>query len=52
MPNDEDYFGVMKAIHRLAQTYLLEPKDLRFGNISQKYSAIRPVDCNLYELLS
>ena len=46
MPTDEDYFGVMKAIHRLAQTYLLEPKDLRFGNIIQKYSSIRPLDRN------
>jgi len=48
VPNDEDYFGVMNAIHRLSETYLLEPKHLRLGNISHiksHHSSIRPLDC-------
>ena len=46
LPNDEDYYGTMKAIHRLSETYLLEPKHLRLGNIcNYKQRAIRSLDC-------
>ena len=37
MPNNEDYIGAVQAIHRLSDTYLIEPDDIRKGNISTKY---------------
>ena len=37
MPNNEDYIGAVQAIHRLSDTYLIEPDDIRKGNISTNY---------------
>ena len=37
LPTDEDYNGAILAIHRLEDTYLLEPKDVRSGKLSEHY---------------
>ena len=44
MPSEKDYEGVIKAIHRLESTYLLETKDIQMGNLSQKYPSSRPLN--------
>lgn len=43
LPNNEDYDGVIKAMHRLEDTYLLEPKDIRLGNLNSLYPS-RPLN--------
>lgn len=43
LPTNEDYDGVIKALHRLEDTYLLNPKDLRLGNLNSIYPS-RPLN--------
>ena len=43
MPSNKDYEGVIKAVHRLQATYLLDTSDIQTGNLSQKYPASRPL---------
>jgi len=42
LPDNEDYRGTIAAIHRLEDTYLLEPEKIRSGKLSEKYSS-RPL---------
>lgn len=42
LPANEDYEGSIVAIHRLEDTYLLNPSEIRTGNISTKYKS-RPL---------
>ena len=43
MPTNNDYEGVIKAVHRLQTTYLLDVKDIQMGNLSEKYPTARPL---------
>ena len=48
MPSNTDYEGVIKAMHRLQTTYLLDVKQVCAGNLSEKYPAVRSLsalDC-------
>ena len=47
LPTNEDYKGAIKAIHRLEDTYLLSPSDIRSGKLSQKHPS-RPLTGNLF----
>lgn len=42
LPTSDDYYGVIKAIHRLEDTYQLDPTDIRTGNLSVKHPS-RPL---------
>lgn len=42
IPTREDYEGAIVAIHRLEDTYNLDPSDIRNGKMSQKYPS-RPL---------
>ena len=42
LPTAEDYKGAIAGIQRLEDTYLLEPRDIRNGNLSEKYQS-RPL---------
>jgi hypothetical protein len=37
LPTEIDYKGALNAVNRLVETYILNPRDIRFGNLSQKY---------------
>ena len=43
LPTAEDYEGSIEAIHRLEDTYQINPKDMSDGNISEKYPLTRPL---------
>lgn len=43
LPSSEDYSGAIQALHRLSDTYLLNPKEIRLGNLSQNYPS-RPLN--------
>jgi hypothetical protein len=43
LPDNEDYKGTIAAIHRLEDTYLLDPEKIRTGQLSEKYSS-RPLN--------
>ena len=47
LPTIEDYEGVIVALHRLEDTYLLDPKDIRTGNLSRKHPS-RPLNGKFY----
>jgi hypothetical protein len=47
LPTIEDYEGVIVALHRLEDTYLLDPKDIRTGNLSRKHPS-RPLNGRIY----
>jgi hypothetical protein len=36
LPTEEDYEGAIVALHRLEDTYLLDPKDIKNGILSDK----------------
>ena len=42
LPTSEDYKGAIAGIQRLEDTYLLQPRDIRNGNLSEKYQS-RPL---------
>lgn len=42
LPDKDDYEGAIVAIHRLQDTYLLDPIDIRTGNLSKNYPS-RPL---------
>ena len=44
LPTNDDYKGSIEAIHRLEDTYLLNPADIARGNLSQKHIS-RPLTC-------
>ena len=44
MPSNKDYEGVIKAVHRLQSTYLLDVNDIQSGNLSKKYPSTRPLN--------
>lgn len=37
LPSNDDYVGAISALHRLEDTYLLEPEKISHGNLSQKH---------------
>jgi len=43
LPSSEDYSGAIQALHRLSDTYLLNPKEIRLGNLSKNYPS-RPLN--------
>jgi hypothetical protein len=43
LPTAEDYEGSIEAIHRLEDTYQINPKDMSDGKISEKYPLTRPL---------
>jgi len=43
LPTTEDYEGVIEAIHRLEDTYLIDPHYFSSGNISEQYPLTRPL---------
>jgi prolyl 4-hydroxylase len=45
LPSSDDYKGSIEAIHRLEDTYLLDPADIARGNLSQKHVS-RPLTGN------
>lgn len=47
LPNNEDYEGVIKALNRLEDTYLLDPKDIRTGRLNTKHPS-RPLNGKNY----
>ena len=47
LPNQEDFIGAAVALHRLEDTYLLEPADMRGTNLSENYPLARRLTCNL-----
>ena len=42
LPTNEDYEGAIVALHRLEDTYLLDPNDIRTGKLSEKHPS-RPL---------
>lgn len=46
LPTTEDYKGAAEAIHRLEDTYSLDPMDIARGNLSKKYIS-RQLNCKL-----
>ncbi|RNA10195.1 prolyl 4-hydroxylase subunit alpha-2 [Brachionus plicatilis] len=42
LPDNEDYEGVIKAMHRLEDTYLIQPNDIRLGNLKTQHPS-RPL---------
>lgn len=44
LPSNEDYEGAITALHRLEDTFALEPSDLRLGKMSQKYAQAREMN--------
>lgn len=47
LPNQEDFIGAAVALHRLEDTYLLEPADMRGTNLSENFPLARRLTCNL-----
>ncbi|CAF0718005.1 unnamed protein product [Brachionus calyciflorus] len=47
LPGDEDYEGVIKGMHRLEDTYLLNPSDIRTGSLSMRHTsrALNAFEC-------
>lgn len=45
LPTGDDYTGAINALHRLEDTYLLSPPEIRSGNHSQN-SLCRPLNGN------
>ncbi len=43
LPTNDDYKGSIEAIHRLEDTYLLDPADIASGVLSQKHVS-RPLN--------
>ncbi len=43
LPTAEDYEGSIEAIHRLEDTYQINPRDMSDGKISEKYPLTRPL---------
>lgn len=43
LPDNEDYQGVIKAMHRLEDTYLLKPDEIRLGNLNTNHPS-RPLN--------
>ncbi len=39
LPSPDDFEGAIRAIHRLEDTYLLDTREIRFGNLSANYSS-------------
>ena len=37
LPNNDDYSGAIVAIHRLEDTYQLDPTNIRKGNLSKNF---------------
>lgn len=57
LPTEEDYEGAIVALHRLEDTYLLDPKDIKNGILSDKnpsrsltgnLTKIKALDSNKY----
>lgn len=44
LPSEVDYNGALKALNRLVETYVLNPRDIRYGNLSQKHPS-RNLNC-------
>ena len=44
MPTSKDYEGVIQGVHRLQTMYGLDVKDIRVGNLSQKYPVSRSLN--------
>ena len=42
LPTSDDYYGAVKAIHRLEDTYLLNATSIRLGNLNNHYPS-RPL---------
>ena len=49
LPTEEDYEGAIVALHRLEDTYLLDPKDIKNGILSDKNPS-RPLTGNLTKI--
>ena len=43
LPSNDDYKGSIEAIHRLEDTYLLDPFEIAKGTLSQKHVS-RPLN--------
>lgn len=41
LPSSDDYIGTIKAIHRLEDTYKLDAKSIRNGNLSEAHPTLR-----------
>lgn len=48
LPTTEDYEGVIEAIHRLEDTYLIDPQTISNGKMSEKFRLARPLTGNFF----